>query len=394
MSKSPRFFWNTNKHSKCLPFFRKKSGVSNFGYYLAICFLLFPFFTIAQVPLASSIDPIALKIVPLPFSPKEFYFHEVLDARSDRSPVAFLVPPSTNRNANLELVDLKGGTIPAIQAFVKGSLSQNMSLRPVVIKVKDCKIIEKVVDVNRGVIKGEVYLDFEFYLERGGELVHLLDFQGGMSYRRSLRQLSVIEPIFRKSLANALKYFHDWIEKEVGKSEKLANSVSINIADYRVDFKDDTVFYDPERPLTWSDFRGRPRMGNFAASIFASIAYEGDSRLENGEVQIDLIFKTYMLKSSSWVRGTNNAYGLNHEQRHFDIAQIITERLKAKLAKMKLLPHNFDRVVSFEFLEAYREMNRFQEEYDRETAHGMNSAAQARWNTRIDDELREFGVIP
>ena len=382
------------KSDLCLPIFRKTSSVRTIRFTEVVFFLFIPFFTFSQVPQPSSIDPIALKILPLSFTPKEFYFHKVVDVRTDRSPIAFLVPPTNNRSANLELVDLKGGTLPSIQAFVIGSLSQNMSLRPVVIKIKDCKIIEKLIDSNRGVIEGEVYLDFGFHLERGEELVHLLDFQGGMSYKRSMRQLSVIEPIFRRSLANALKYFHDWIEREAGINEKLARSVKVNIADYRVDFRDDTVFYDPNRPLTWADFTGRPRLGNYAASIFASIAYEGDSKLKDGEVEIDLVFKTYMLKSSSWVKGTNNSYGLNHEQRHFDIAQIITERLKSKLAGMTLLPHNFDRVVSFEFLEAYREMNRLQEEYDRETAHGMNSAAQARWNTRIDNELREFGVFP
>jgi len=377
-----------------LPVFRRELTALCSRYLGAFVFFCAPLFSLAQGPLTASIDPIALRTIPLPFTPSEFYFQRVVDVRSDRSPVAFLVPLSNNRGSNLELVDLKGGTLPAIEAFVKGSLSQNTSLRPVVIKIKDCKIVERLIDSSRGVIEGEVFLDFGFHLERGDDLIHLLDFQGGMSYKRTVRQLSVIEPIFRKSLGNALKYFHDWMEKEAGKNEKLAHSVNVNISDYRVDFDDDTVFYDPKRPLTWADFKGRPRMGNFAASIFASIAYEGDSRLVDGTVEIDLVFKTYMLKYSSWVKGTNNAYGLNHEQRHFDIAQIITERLKLKLSKMTLLPHNFDRVVSFEFLEAYREMNKLQEEYDRETAHGMNSAGQARWDARIDKELREFGVIP
>nr|MBI1232205.1 hypothetical protein [Cytophagales bacterium] len=325
--------------------------------------------------------------------PSEYYYNAVLDRRTDRSPVAFLVPISNPQGTNLELVDLKGGLLPAIQTFVNGSLTRNMSLRPIVITITDCKIVEKLIDNQRGVIAGEVFLDFGFHLKRGDELVHLLDFKGGMSYKRSLHQISVIEPVFRRSLGNALRYFHEWIEKEAGQNEKLAHSVTVNLVDHRINADDDTVFYDPHRLLTWEDFKGRPRFGNFAASIFASIAYEGDSRLVDGEVQIDLRFKTYMLKRSSWVRGTNNAYGLNHEQRHFDIAQIITERLKAKLDTMTLLPHNFDRVVSFEFLEAYREMNALQEAYDRETAHGMNANAQARWDARIDEELKGYGVI-
>jgi hypothetical protein len=37
-------------------------------------------------------------------------------------------------------------------------------------------------------------------------------------------------------------------------------------------------------------------------------------------------------------------------------------------------------------------MNRVQEQYDAETRHGQDEAAQQRWNQRIDAELREFKV--
>ncbi|MCC5936088.1 MAG: hypothetical protein JJU34_02290 [Lunatimonas sp.] len=325
-------------------------------------------------------------------TPSQYFFTKVEDKRSDRTPVAFLVS-SASAGANLNLVDLRGGTMGGLEAFVFGAVPRNPSLRPISVHIRDCKIVEKLADSSRGVIEGDVYLDFGYFLQRNGEPVHLLDFQGGMSYKRRVGQVAVIEPIFRKSLVNALTYFHNWVEREAGTNEKLADRVSVSMRDYRVDNRDDTVFYDPKRPLSWSDFKGRPRMGNFAASIFASIAYEGDTKLVDGEVQIDLMFKTYMLKNSSWVRPGNNDYGLNHEQRHFDIAQIITERLKRRLGTMDLLPHNFDRVVSFEFLESYREMNRLQEQYDRETSHGMDRAAQERWNAIIDDELRSFGVM-
>ncbi|EON78440.1 hypothetical protein ADIS_1051 [Lunatimonas lonarensis] len=352
------------------------------------CFFLFNVFSYAQ----TGINSLDLRVLPMDVVPTQYHFAKLVDKRTDRSPVAFLVS-SSNTRGNLDIVDLRGGTMPALEAFVFGAVPRRPSLRSIQIQVRDCKIVERLVDPSRGVVEGDVYLDFGYFLHRTGDPVHLLDFQGGMSYKRRVGQLAVIEPIFRKSLVNALTYFHDWVEREAGTNEKLADRVSVAIRDYRVDNRDDTVFYDPKRPLTWNDFTGRPRMGNFAASIFASIAYEGDTKLVNGEVQIDLVFKTYMLKSSSWVRPGNNEYGLNHEQRHFDIAQIITERLKARLRNMDLMPHNFDRVVSFEFLESYREMNRLQEQYDRETAHGMNRPAQERWNILIDEELRLFGVI-
>jgi hypothetical protein len=37
-------------------------------------------------------------------------------------------------------------------------------------------------------------------------------------------------------------------------------------------------------------------------------------------------------------------------------------------------------------------MNRLQDQYDNETGHGQNDAAQERWNRRIDAELRGYGV--
>jgi hypothetical protein len=39
-------------------------------------------------------------------------------------------------------------------------------------------------------------------------------------------------------------------------------------------------------------------------------------------------------------------------------------------------------------------MNHLQEQYDKETEHGLNEAAQARWNNLIDKELKKYGVIP
>ncbi|WP_222852035.1 DUF922 domain-containing protein [Cyclobacterium plantarum] len=359
--------------------------------YMLVAGLVFVLIPVFAFPFSQNIDPISLRVYSQVFVPKEFHIKGVIDDRTDRSPVAFLVR-NISSGSQLEIVDLEGGAIPAVENYVFGALPRDQNLRPVKIRIRDLKIIEELADARSGLVEGEVYLDFSFELERGDELVHLLDFQGGVSYKRGVRQVSVIEPVLRKSINNSLKYFNDWIEKESTEDIKLARDVKVKIRDYREDHQDDTVFYNPQRPLSWKDFTGRPRFGNYAASIFASIAYEGNSWIEEGEVIVDIVFKTFMLKSSSWVKGTNNSYGLNHEQRHFDIAKIVMERLKEKVEKLDLQPHNYDRKVSFHYLDAFREMNQMQEQYDRETAHGMNAKAQARWDKFIDEELSGFGV--
>jgi len=362
-----------------------------------ITFWISGFFGLLLVSLGQSvkasqpIDPIVLKVASQLFIPAEYYIKGVIDDRTDQSPVAFLVP-NADSGRQLETVDLEGGAINALERYFSGVLPRNPKLKPIVVRIKDLKIMEALKGEGRVLVEGEVFLDFSFELDRGDELVHLLDFQGGISYKRGVRQFYLIEPVLRRSINNSLTYFNDWIEKESKNEIKLLSDVQVRIRDYREDFGDDTVFYNPIRPLTWDDFKGRPRFNNYAASIFASISYEGNSWIEDGEVIVDLVFKTYMLKSSSWVRGTNNSYGLNHEQRHFDIAKIVMERLKERVQQLDLQPHNFDRKVSFHYLEAYREMNQLQEQYDRETAHGLNGPAQERWNEKIDEELRHFGL--
>ncbi|MBI0401312.1 DUF922 domain-containing protein [Cyclobacterium marinum] len=338
-----------------------------------------------------NLEPIPLRVASQVFSPEEYYIARVIDERKDLNPTAFVVVDLMRGN-NLETVNLKGGTIHALEQYILEAYPGNRDLLPVVIRVKDCKIIEKLKDSQTGAVEGDIHLDFTFAIDRDEQLVDLLDFQGGISYQRGFRQVNLLEAFLRRSVNLSMKYFNDWIEKDGANNQKLAKTVRLEISDYKGSNDKDTVFYSPNRPLTWEDFKGRPRFNNYAASIFASIGYASNSKVENGEIVVDLVLKTYMLKSSSWVRIGNDSYGLNHEQRHFDIAKIITERLKNTLQALSLAPHNYERKVSFHYLEAFREMNQMQEEYDRETSNGTNGSAQQRWNDKIDSALEELGV--
>ncbi|GEO23935.1 hypothetical protein CQA01_44690 [Cyclobacterium qasimii] len=338
-----------------------------------------------------SLDPIPLKVVSQVFSPDEYYISKVIDERKDLNPTAFLVPDVAS-GSNLLTVNLEGGTIAALEQYILGAYPSSKNLRAVVIKIKDVKIIENLKDARNGLVEGDIHLDFTFALERDGELFDLLGFQGGISYQRGVRQFHLLEPYLRRSVNLAMEYFDDWIEKDASNNNLLAQSVRLKMRDYARLSESDTVFYSTARPLTWKDFTGRPSFNKYAASIFASIGYESSSSVENGVLIVDLVFKTYMLKSSSWVRSSNSSYGLNHEQRHFDIAKIIIERLKNTLQNMDLDPSNYERKISFHYLEAFREMNRMQEAYDGQTSHGTNASAQERWNKKIDTELHELGV--
>ena len=54
---------------------------------------------------------------------------------------------------------------------------------------------------------------------------------------------------------------------------------------------------------------------------------------------------------------------------------------------MDLSPEDYDSMMGYYYLETFREMNQMQEEYDKETQHGINKNAQEKWNQKIDMEL-------
>ncbi|MBC7759044.1 MAG: hypothetical protein H7069_09320 [Phormidesmis sp. FL-bin-119] len=50
--------------------------------------------------------------------------------------------------------------------------------------------------------------------------------------------------------------------------------------------------------------------------------------------------------------------------------------------------YSISRFLNFEYLEFYREMTKFQQEYDEQTSHGTSAIIQEFWNRKIDTELK------
>ena len=69
-----------------------------------------------------------------------------------------------------------------------------------------------------------------------------------------------------------------------------------------------------------------------------------------------------MVRGMSWViPPAQDAYGLSHEQLHFDITKLVVERFKKKIAAMKAdLVIDLNSMIQYEYLESYREMNQLQ----------------------------------
>ena len=334
---------------------------------------------------------ITLQPETLPFTPNEFYIESVQDQRPQRGAFASLIIRPDRPAAP---VDLEGGTAPAIHRYITKSLKQNRSLKPVVLRIPVGNLTETA--GPRGVINGRLNLTLAFDVKREDEQLSLITYQGNARYQRPPGQTQIIEKVIRQSVNEGLKYLNNYMNKESDNVPALANKITISFTNIttRTPAGSDTVFYHPDRPLTWDDFRATPPASSrYAAQIMPGVAYEGHSQVDKGNINVRLKLKVFMLKNQSWVKPIgHNDYALNHEQRHFDISRLGMEAFRKRLNPDSLSLNDYNSNIQYQYIEMYRALSLRQQQYDDETSHGINQAAQARWNAQIDAELRTLGL--
>ncbi len=349
------------------------------------------FFTSAQ-QLPVKLGPIVLHPQLLPIVPKEFFIAEVTDGRTEKSAVALIFsPPNPKQKPVAQAVDLKGGGQAAIQDYIFQSLPRDKKLRPIVVRIKECKVTESLAALGR--VEGKVAVSLAFDLRDEVENIHLTDYCLDTKYNRPDNQQNFAQPALQESFSSALKYFNTWINSQAENNPKLAKSVKVFFKDYREKEEGDTIYYAVNRPLTWNDFQDKPPNSKYAAIVFPSFGFDEKREVVNGEIRLYLDMKVYVPKSACWVKDGNRVdYTLNHEQRHFDIVKIVAKRFEQKIRNAKLPVANCDGLINFEFYESFREMNSLQKQYDNETGHGTITTMQERWNNKIDQDLIALGI--
>ncbi|MBC6606077.1 hypothetical protein H8B13_04525 [Hymenobacter sp. BT188] len=345
------------------------------------------------------VPPIRLLAPTQTFAPQEFYVAQVIDERPDRRAVASLIPPATATTTapapKPQAVDLQGGGGSVIQKFIQQTLPANKQLRPITIRLRECKVTETSDPKAPSRVDGRITIKMAFDWQRDGQTIALTEYQGAARYGRPAGQLGVVEPTLRQALTEAMRYLHTWVKQNAPHNAKLATGVQVFFTDYTDNQEADTLFYDPKRPLDFADFKGtRQSGGNTAAVIFPNFAYQGATKVVGGKMQLHIAMKTFVVRSSSWVADhARTPYTLNHEQRHFDVVKLVVERFKQRIRQDTLSVDYYAGHLQYQYLLSYQEMNRMQEQYDGETGNGTNDAAQARWNERITKELQAFGVV-
>ncbi len=328
---------------------------------------------------------ITLNAEPLAIKPGDYYIAGVVDQRRERTGIAALI--DAGKSTCLYYADLQGGAETALNQFVRSSLPRDTSLRPVIIGLKKFNVTETA--AAGGKVEGHVSMGMSFGLKKDDDTLHLVDYNAGATYERSPGPAQAIAPTLAHVLQNGLLYFNTWMEKRAGADGRFAKSLQVTFADYSENPEGDTIYYSAKRPLTWDDFKSRISSHRYDAEVYPTIGYSEHTLVKNSVVSLKIELRVALPKSACWVRGGGMSdYALNHEQRHFDIAKIAAEHFKRKLASEQLPVDNYDGFINCDYLDAYREMDKLQEQYDKETDHGANHAAQEEWDRKIDEELR------
>lgn len=165
--------------------------------------------------------------------------------------------------------------------------------------------------------------------------------------------------------------------------------VSIDWQPVKASVKNDTVYYAGKTNLSWNDFYKKDEEGSDAAALTTSgFGFGAGIRTLNGKGTLTINVFCYFLRSKSWYKEKyRNAYVLNHEQHHFDIAYLGTCYFVRKLKAAKFTTRNYTALLQNLYTEAYNYMNDLQDKYDEETDNGRAKTKQADWNKRITDEL-------
>ena len=348
------------------------------------------FFTLPSLTFAQYSDKwISLKYESVRHRPNHFYFSKVIDERQYRSKVGTIY----GENQEIKSLKLSGGINKTIQNYFSKSIIKDTSNYSILFKVKELSIDEV---LSSKKITGKCKIKVSYSFLRDTSEVELTNFQTSITYNRTTGDYNNYETLMSKIIEKSVVYFEEWMGENYDKNPKLVRSLKVVFrADYEIDSPDkgDTIFWSPNRKMTWSDFGGAvPKTSKYSAQIFNNFEYFATLKLIDGELIIALQMKVYMLKSGSWTSSISlSDYSIAHEQLHFDLAKLVVERFKQK-AKQILTVDDYDSELQLLFIEMYREMNRLQKEYDDESNHSINVGGQMKWQSQILEELRNYGV--
>ncbi|MFN4123548.1 MAG: DUF922 domain-containing protein [Flavobacteriales bacterium] len=157
----------------------------------------------------------------------------------------------------------------------------------------------------------------------------------------------------------------------------------------------DTIYWSPDIRLHWVDFRGDINHNSpYSAYTSTIISLKYSFRIQDKKVIPDFQVHAMFNCNKSWARKdlpdrlTDDL--LQHEQLHFDLAELVARKLKKALLEQDYTQKNYEFKISAIRKRIITDGDRMQERYDIETGHGSNKKEQQLWIAKVESELNRY----
>lgn len=149
------------------------------------------------------------------------------------------------------------------------------------------------------------------------------------------------------------------------------------------------IKWSKESKIKWEDFQGKSiENTSLAAASVTGIMYSVFSAsFERYVYEVNASFN----KKYSWAwQEKSDAYGLAHEQGHFDIAEIYTRKFRKELSQNRYTYPQIEDQIFMLYNKYLDSLNLQQDTYDTETLNSMNVEKQKLWNEKIKTDLKSL----
>jgi hypothetical protein len=181
------------------------------------------------------------------------------------------------------------------------------------------------------------------------------------------------------------------------------------------------IEWSRERRLVREDFQGRAPTGATKFSM-SWLNVDASWECKGGQLSLVVLRATFDPARSWWRTTTGSAWAgvdpssgidriqsdvrrgadgrerqlLDHEQLHFDLAEVAVRKLRSRFDELKAACADPDGEAALheEVVKADRDLQQEQARFDAETSHGSNGLVQAQWGALVRQQLDQLSRPP
>lgn len=155
------------------------------------------------------------------------------------------------------------------------------------------------------------------------------------------------------------------------------------------------ITWNANKKLTWNDFQesNDPNHQGGAKTSYQIRIIPEEVTLDEHNNILDYDVMTVQAefnKDRSWSTVKFDTIVLQHEQLHFDIAELFARKIRKKILENKIADKKTYDTFWADYKKLWNECTTLQDQFDKETNHGRNFEQNKLWKEFVESELNKL----